>query len=109
VPEQLGLDQVAGDGGHVDGDERAVAALAVVVQRAGDQLLAGAGLAGDHQRQIGLHQPGENPVDLLHRRRTADQRHAFVVSSGWAASFRGSESARPIVPIISVRSNGLGR
>ena len=36
-----------------------VLALAVVVQRARDQLLAGAGLAGDHHRQVGLHQPRE--------------------------------------------------
>ena len=42
VAEQLGFDQVARDRRHVDGDERAVAALAVVVQRARDQFLAGA-------------------------------------------------------------------
>ena len=44
------------------------------MQRTGDQLLAGAGLAGDHHRQVGLHQPGKGPVDLLHGRRAADQR-----------------------------------
>ena len=59
---------------HVDGDERTVAPLAVVVQRARHQLLAGAGLAGDHHREIGLHQPRQHPVDFLHRRRAADQR-----------------------------------
>ena len=66
-----------GNGRHVDGDERAVLALAVVVQRARDQFLAGAGLAGDHHRQIGLHQARERAVDLLHRGRTADERHAL--------------------------------
>jgi hypothetical protein len=47
------------------------------MQCAGHQLLAGAGFPGDHQRQIGLHQTCKHPVDLLHRRRAADQRHAF--------------------------------
>src|SRR5258705_297572 len=41
---------------HVDGDERAAAPLAVIVQGARDQLLAGAGLARDHHREVGLHQ-----------------------------------------------------
>ena len=74
VAEQLGLDQVARDRRHVDGDERPVAPLAVIVQRARDQFLAGAGLAGDHHGQIGLHQPRQHAVDFLHRRRAADQR-----------------------------------
>ena len=77
VSEQFGFDQITGDGGHVDGDKRAVAALAVVVQRTRHQFLAGAGFAGDHQRQVGLHQPGQNPVDFLHGGRAADQRHAL--------------------------------
>ena len=38
-----------------------VAALAVVVQRPGDQLLAGAGLAADHHRQVGLQSSGREP------------------------------------------------
>ena len=42
VAEQLGLDQLARDRRHVDGDERPVAALAVFVQRARHQFLAGA-------------------------------------------------------------------
>ena len=48
VAEQLRLDKVARDCGHVDGDERAGAALAVIVQRARHQFLAGTGLAADH-------------------------------------------------------------
>ena len=42
VAEQLALDQLARDRRHVDRDERPAAPLAVIVQRAGDQLLAGA-------------------------------------------------------------------
>ena len=74
VAEQLALDQLARDRRHVDRDKRAVAALAVIVQRAGDQFLAGAALADDHHRQVGAHQPGDHAIDLLHRRRAADQR-----------------------------------
>ena len=54
VAEQLALDQLARDRRHVDGDERAVAALAEIVQRARHQLLAGAGLAGDQHGEVGV-------------------------------------------------------
>ena len=42
MAEQFAFDKFLGDRRHVDGDEGAVAALAVIVQRARDQLLAGA-------------------------------------------------------------------
>ena len=74
VAEQFALDQLARDRGHVDRDKRAVAPLAVIVQRASDQFLAGAALAHDRHGEVGAHQPGEHAVDLLHRRRAADQR-----------------------------------
>ena len=72
--------QVARDRRHVDGDEGAGLAQAVVVQRAGDQLLAGAALAGDHHAEVGVHQPREDAVDLLHRRRAADQRQVVLAA-----------------------------
>ena len=75
MPEQLGLDQVARDRRHVDGDELPATPFAVVVKRAGDQFLAGAGLARNHDREVGLHQTRDQAVDFLHRRRTADQRN----------------------------------
>ena len=40
MPEQLGLDKVLRDCGHVDGDERTVAPGAVVVKGPGDEFLA---------------------------------------------------------------------
>jgi hypothetical protein len=78
VAEEFRFDQVARDGGHVDGHERPVAPLAVVMQRAGDQFLAGTRFARDHQRQIGLHEACQDAIDLLHRRGTADERHAVL-------------------------------
>ena len=45
VAEQLAFEQVLVQGGAIHGHERLVLARAVVVERLGDQLLAGAGLA----------------------------------------------------------------
>ncbi len=88
-------------------------ALAVIVQRARHQLLAGAGLAVDHHRQVGGREPGDGAVDLLHRRAAADQRQASSSdgSAGlaWAASETGCFSARPTTASSSCRSKGLGR
>ena len=52
VAEQLGLEQLLGDRAAVDGHEQALGAPAVVVDRAGDQLLAGAALAGDQHGAV---------------------------------------------------------
>jgi len=76
VAEQLAFNELARDRGHVDRDEGPRAALAEIVQRPGDQLLPGTAFAGDHDGQIGPHQPGDRTIDLLHRRRPADQRQA---------------------------------
>ena len=112
VAEQFAFDQVARDRGHVDGDERAAFALAVIVQRARDEFLAGARFAGDHHRQVGLHQPGERTEDVLHRRRAADERHRLgrlrCVVRLLAPRF-GSASARPTMATSSFRSKGFGR
>ena len=53
VAEELGLEQRLGEGAAVDRDELPAAA-GVVVDGAGDQLLAGARLAGDQHRGDGL-------------------------------------------------------
>jgi hypothetical protein len=62
---------------HVDRHEGAGAPLAVIVQRARDQFLAGAGLAVDHDRQVGGREAGDRAVNFLHRGAAADQRQAF--------------------------------
>ena len=54
VTEQLGLDEIRGDGAAVDGDEGAAAAAAVVMDGARDEFLAGARLAEDEHRGIAL-------------------------------------------------------
>ncbi len=58
VAEQLGLQQRGGDRAAVDADERALAA-GHRVERARDDLLAGAGLAEQEDRDVGLGHAGE--------------------------------------------------
>ena len=48
MAEQLGLHQSLGDRAAIDGHEGTVPAPALIVDGEGDQLLAGAALAGDH-------------------------------------------------------------
>ncbi len=73
-PNSSDFDQLARDRRHVDRDEGTAAALAVFMKGARHQFLAGTGLAGDHDRQVGAHQAGQDAVDFLHGRRAADQR-----------------------------------
>ena len=53
VAEELGFDQVVGDGGAVDRDEGLGGALAAQVDGLGDQLLARAAFARDQHSRIG--------------------------------------------------------
>jgi hypothetical protein len=76
VAEEFALEQVLRDRRGVDRDEGAlaaeIAARAVAVQRARDQLLAGAALAGDHHRHRALAQAADRAEHVLHRRRLAE-------------------------------------
>ena len=69
VAEQLALEQVLGDRAAVDRDERLAGARRAVVDLARDQLLAGAGLAGDQHRDVGRRDLLDLAEHLLHRRR----------------------------------------
>ena len=91
VAEQFAFDQLARHRGHVDGDVGTVAPLAVVVQGLGHELLAGAGLAIDRDRQVGPHEPRQHAVDLLHGRRAADERQLLLLV---ARRFRGGAIRR---------------
>ena len=110
MTKQLALDQVARNGGHVDGDERPATAFAIIMQRAGDQLLASTGLARDHDREIGLHEARERAVDLLHGRRTPDQRHALELLDlllGCAGAWLAHRATHDIDEFLQVE--GLGQ
>src|SRR5690606_24943019 len=69
VAEQLGLEEVPRDRRHVERDEWLGRAGTVPVQRARDELLAGAGFTGDQHGARGLREAADRPEDLLHGRR----------------------------------------
>ena len=96
VTEQLALDQLAGNSGHVDGNERSRPAPPIVVQRACYQFLAGARLARDHHGEVGRGQPGDRAINLLHGDRAADQRQLLVLLdrfAGWRDRRRSRQGA----------------
>ena len=72
VAEELALEQMLRDGRAIDGDEPLRAPLAVVVNGAGDELLARAALAGDHHRGVAVRDAADHLEDLLHGDRLAD-------------------------------------
>ena len=66
MAEQLALEQLGGDRGAVQADERLAGALAVLVDRLGDQLLAGAVLADDEHVRVGRRHHAHQAEQLLH-------------------------------------------
>src|SRR5690606_35206165 len=80
VTEELALDQLARDGRHVDRNERPRTALGEIMENARNEFLARAGLAGDHHREVRLREAGDDAIDLLHGRRTADERKLLAIT-----------------------------
>jgi hypothetical protein len=78
VTEELALDQLRGDRGAVHFDEGAVRALRRAVDRARDELFAGAGLAGDQYAHAGRGDFGDLFFDASDRLRLTD--HLFVAA-----------------------------
>ena len=72
VPEQLALEQAMRNRGAVDGDERRAPSRRFEMNRARDQLLAGAALAAEQDgRVVGDHAP-DQLINFLHRGAAAD-------------------------------------
>ena len=80
VAEQLGLEQRFGQRAAVDGHERPARAVAVLMNRARDQLLAGAALADDQHRGVGRGGVRNLLVDAGHHRRAPEQRRRHGVA-----------------------------
>ena len=97
VAEELGLEQLAGQGGAVDLDEGALARAAErVVDGAGDELLADAGLAPDEDGDVGVGDLIDHLLDGLHARAVLE--HPVVTRSGGARAGLGAPAlgaARP--------------
>ena len=73
VAEELAFDEGGDERAAIDGDEGLGSVGAVVVDGAGDELLAGAGLAEDEDGVGGEGDLGEDAVELLHGGRAADE------------------------------------
>ena len=74
VAEQLGVQQGLGQRPAVDDHERPLGARRGIVQRPGDQLLAGAGLALDQHRRLAGGDLGQAGEQLAHGRAGPQQR-----------------------------------
>ena len=73
MAEQLGLDQLLGDGCTVHVDERLIGSQREAVQGAGDDLLAAAVLAGDEHAAAGRSGAADLLLQALHRLALANE------------------------------------
>ncbi len=73
MTEDLALEQRLRNGRAVDGDEGLVAPRAHLVKRARYHFLAGAAFSGDENGNAARRGLSDEPVDVLHDRRAADQ------------------------------------
>ena len=96
MAEQLALGQGRTDRATVDDDERAVAALRIeAMQGLGEQLLAGAGLAGDQHVQIAERRDAGGPgVEALHHLAVADDTQAAEEGLRFVAGPRRARASR---------------
>src|SRR5690606_24704206 len=67
VAEELALEESLRNRGAVDGDERLPSTRRALVDRAGDELLSGAALAGDQDRRVEAGDLLDLPLNLLDR------------------------------------------
>src|SRR5205085_2706899 len=72
MTEELGLEERLRERRARDLHHRAGAAIRIEVKRFGDELLAGPALPGDEDGRVCLRDLADGLVDLLHRRRVAD-------------------------------------
>ena len=73
MAEEVAVEQVARDGGAVEGEEQAIAPRRCLMQRAGHELLADAGLACDEHRDVRLRDAPRRGEQVAHDRRGADE------------------------------------
>ena len=92
MAEQFALDQVLGQRAAIDGHKGHVGPGALIVDGAGDQLLAGAGFAEDQHGRIGRGDFGDQLADLGHGGSLPDElRFAFDL---FQAAFDGQKLVR---------------
>ncbi len=84
VAEEFAFDEVFGNGGAIELDERGGGALALAIQGAGDQFLAGAAFAGDEDGGLGAGDFADELAQVFHRGALAEQFVAALVLFGVA-------------------------
>ena len=109
VPKQLRLEQVRRNRRGVERDEGAGGARAVLVQCAGDELLAGAGLPGDEHRDARARQASDGAKHLLHRRRPSQQLRHARRAGGLAAGRLAGAGGAPHQGHRLIDVEGLGQ
>ena len=78
MAEQFAFQKLFGNRGAVHGEERLFAAVAVMVNRAGDQFLAGAAFAGDQRGGVAAGDLADELENLLHRLAAADDAQFII-------------------------------
>ena len=84
MAEEFAFDEVFGDGGAIDFDERGIVARALAVEGAGDEFLAGAALAGDEDGGLCAGDLADQLAEIFHRRADALEFVTGVVLFGVA-------------------------
>ena len=79
VAEQFAFQQVFRNGGAVDGEEGPAIALAVMIDGAGDEFLAGAAFAGDQGRGVAAGELADDFENVLHGLAAADDAQVVIL------------------------------
>src|SRR5262249_22298613 len=82
VTEQLPLEHARRERGAADGDERALVGIRRVVDRAGDELLAGARFAADQHGRAGRRHRADLLPDIADRRAPAEDLSGVRTAGG---------------------------
>src|SRR5581483_2127235 len=100
VPEEFAFDEVLGDGGAVELDERGGGALALAMERAGDEFLAGAALALDEDGGLGAGDLADELAEIFHGRALPEQFDAALVLLGAVEEFVDLEELAEVLGLL---------
>ena len=79
MAEEFALEQLFGNRGAIDRKKRLLAAVAVMINRAGDEFLAGAAFTGDERGGVAGGHLADELENLLHRLTAADDAQLVIL------------------------------
>ena len=108
VAEELAFEQVLRNGRRIDRDEGALGARTVAMQRARDELLAGARFPRDQHRRMGMGEPPDRAEHFLHGGGLAQDLGRLGVDRGrfHLAAALGEGAAHQLDRVIHVKRFG---